>query len=70
MKYQDFEKAVDKLVREWATDPEMAQAVGVIPREQLRAIFDEVRNSTAHELAEKQRLLDNAMIKLHKHYTK
>jgi len=57
-----FIKAVDNLVREWATDEPKA---GAIPREQLRVIWEQVRDDTAFELASQ---MEGACKMLHKHY--
>jgi hypothetical protein len=70
MTCEQFVDSIDNLVREWATDAEIEVAAGAIPRAQLEAIYNEVRNSTAYELALAQEQLDSALAKLHKHYTK
>jgi hypothetical protein len=58
MKFPAFVKAIDNLVREWATDE---------PKAQLKVIFDEVRNGTAYELAQMQAKLDKLLPRYHKH---
>ena len=70
MSFEQFVGSVDNLVREWATDAEEQLATGAIPRAQLEAIYNEVRNSTAHQLAVMQEERDKAVIALHKHYLK
>jgi hypothetical protein len=63
MTRSEFIGAITRLVRNWK-DP------GGVPRAELAAIYDEVRNSTAHELAEAQRKLDTALGKYHKELTR
>jgi hypothetical protein len=66
MKFPAFVDAIAHLVKEWAIPP---NEIGeLLPREQLKVIYDEVRNSCAHELAEALEQRDQAMIKLHKRY--
>ena len=66
MTFPQFIEAVDKLVLQWpagdAFDPRG------IPRQQLQAIYDDVREQGVHDIAELQRQRDEAMRKLHKRY--
>jgi hypothetical protein len=58
MKLERFIDAVDNLVREWATEP---NEIGeLLPREQLQAIYEEVREQAVHDLAEAVRERDEA----------
>jgi hypothetical protein len=65
MKAAHFIKAVDNLVREWASEEPIP---GAIPRETLTQIFDQVREEAVHELAEAIRQRDEAMKRLHRKY--
>lgn len=68
MKFHQFVEAVSNLVREWATEPnELGE---LLPRKQLQAIYDELREQTVHDLAETVRQRDEAMKQLHKHHLK
>jgi len=60
-----FILAVDNLVKSWALDEPDYR---VVPRDALRAIWEQVREDAVYELAESERLRDQAMAKLHKHY--
>jgi hypothetical protein len=57
MKFEQFITHVDNLVREWVCDEPHA---GAVPREQLRAIYDDVREQAVHDLAETVRVRDRA----------
>jgi hypothetical protein len=59
MKLDEFITAITKLVATW--QPETSRAT-------LEAIYNEIRNSTAHELAEAIRVKDEALIQLHRHH--
>jgi hypothetical protein len=63
MKRTEFIDAVSALVQQWNDEPAVVTG-------KLSAIYREVRNQTAHELAQAQTQLDEAMKKLHKHYLK
>jgi hypothetical protein len=64
MKLNDFINAVDELVWQWETKD------SVTPRAELEAIFNKVRESAVHDLAEAIRQRDEAMELLHGHYLK
>lgn len=53
--FEQFAAAIDKLG-------------APIPRDKLQAIYNEVREQTAHELAEMQQKLDAAMARVHRSY--
>jgi len=58
MKFDAFIDAVDNLVREWSTEP---NEIGeLLPRDQLQAIYDDVREQAVHDLAEAVRARDAA----------
>jgi len=58
MKFDAFVDAVDNLVREWSTEPnELGE---LLPRDQLQAIYDDVREQAVHDLAEAVRARDAA----------
>lgn len=58
MNFEGFIDAVDNLVREWATEPnELGE---LLPKDQLQAIFDEVREQAVYDLAEAVRAHDAA----------
>lgn len=66
MNLNEFIDAVDNLVREWATEPdELGQ---IMPRDQLSAIWEQVRNGAAFDLARMQRERDEALRQLHSFY--
>jgi hypothetical protein len=58
MNLETFISSVDNLVREWATEPN--QLGELLPREQLKAIFNEVCEQAVHRLAEAVRARDSA----------
>ena len=62
MKLNEFIETVSGLVREWNVDPPAAT-------DKLSALYAEVRNSTAFELAEAQRQRDEALRQLHRKIT-
>jgi uncharacterized protein (UPF0335 family) len=59
VKLKAFIEAVEQLAR----DPEVRRA-------QLKAIYEEIRNSTAHELAKAVEDRNRAVIALHKELTR
>lgn len=65
MSFEQFVGSIERMVLKW--QPEDPQA-GATHRLALRAIYDEVRNSTAFQLATMQQQRDDAMATLHKHY--
>jgi hypothetical protein len=67
MTFPQFEAAVDNLVKSWALDEPDYR---VIPREALRAIWEQMREDIVAEAAEWQNERDHAMELLHKHYTR
>jgi hypothetical protein len=60
VKLPNFIKQIDELVLKW-NNPD-----SLTPRAELEAIYKEVRNSTAHELAVMQEKLDRALRLYHK----
>jgi hypothetical protein len=67
MSFEQFVGSIDKLVWKWSG---AEHGDSITPRDALKAIYDEVRNSTAYQLAQMQSERDKAVIALHKHYTK
>jgi len=49
--FDAFAKAVDKLVARWRPESKIHAQ---IPRDALRAIWEQVRDDTAHDLAKRQ----------------
>jgi hypothetical protein len=60
MNLPTFIDAVDNLVVEWVKRTASAADEPRLPREQLRAIYDEVREQAVHDLAEAVRARDHA----------
>ena len=65
MTFAAFTKALDNLVHQW-NGPVMVTDKALSGK--LKAIYDELREQTVHELAEAIRQREEALIKLHKHY--
>jgi hypothetical protein len=63
MKFEAFIQAVDGLVRDWKHDKLPS---GIIPSDQLKVIYNSVREGAVFELAEMQRQRDEAMAQLHR----
>jgi len=59
MTFRQFEKALSRLRSQYPSGP---------PREELKAVYDEIRNSTAHELAVAIDQRDKLLMQVHKNY--
>jgi hypothetical protein len=68
MNLDNFIHKVSELVRDWNTDAETRRVTGDIPRGQLEAIYNAVRNGAAFDLATMQRERDEALAKMHAIY--
>ena len=66
MKLEEFITAIETMVLEW--QPEDPQA-GATHRGALTAIYSEMREQMAHDLAEAVRQREKALALLHGHYT-
>ena len=62
MTFETFVSTVDNLVAEWAHPTGLGS---VIPREELKAIYDDVQEQGVHNLAETMRQRDEALRQLH-----
>jgi len=67
MNLTQFTMAVDNLVKTWADDEPDYRAV---PKDALRAIWEQVREGAVKDCADWQEQRDKAMEALHKHYTR
>jgi len=70
MNFTHFVIAVNNLVRDWHPAPESKLPTGVIPRTELKVIYDKVCEQAVHECAQWQEQKDKALALLHGHYTK
>jgi hypothetical protein len=65
MKLHEFIAAIESMVRTWQPEDEQA---GATRQRALAAIYAEMREEMAHDLAEAMRVRDEALKQLHKHH--